>query len=91
VFSIGTLSLNGFYRLRSIQLWRSASLTTCTILPAQVSFGGTLELVSSHGSHQDVRANALLLRPGHEKGLNAAALGAGLFAVGIVLVRFQFA
>jgi hypothetical protein len=89
VFDISVLSLNGFKGNVSFSCGALPPLTTCTLVPAHVTVGSTLSIASAAVVIKTSGPNAKLLPPAsprNERWLNAAAWGAGLFAVGLVLV-----
>jgi Big-like domain-containing protein len=89
VFDISVVSLNGFKGDVSFSCGALPPLVTCTLVPAHVTVGGTLSVASAAVIIKTSGPNAKLLppvSPQNGQRLNAAAWGAGLFAVGLVLV-----
>jgi hypothetical protein len=89
VFDISVVALNGFKGDVSFSCGALPPLASCTVVPTHVTVGGTLSLASAAVIIKTSGPNAKLLppaSPGDGQRLNAAVWGAGLFAVGLVLV-----
>lgn len=89
VFNISVLSLNGFKGDVTFSCGALPPLSTCTLVPAHVTVGGTLSVASAAVVIKTSGPNAKLLAPvspPNGQRLNAAAWSAGLFAVGLVLM-----
>jgi hypothetical protein len=89
VFDISVVALNGFKGDVSFSCGALPPLASCTVVPTHVTVGGTLRLASAAVIIKTSGPNAKLLppaSPGDGQRLNAAVWGAGLFAVGLVLV-----